>query len=61
MQASAFENVPEAERLPSDCSFRADMAALAAGDVKAAQLAKDRIEAKQREERKMRPKTLSFH
>lgn len=56
VEASDFECVPLPERLLSDSSFREDALALKAGDVAAAQAAKDRIEQKQRRERKLRPK-----
>ena len=58
--ASPFNHVPEPERLPSDSSFRKDVRELALGHVKEAQAAKDAYEAKQRLDRKLPPKALSF-
>ncbi len=46
--------VPPAEALPSDARFREDLAALAAGDVAGAQAAKERMEAAQREDARLR-------
>lgn len=49
-----FVDVAEHERLPSDSSWRDDLQLLAAGDVKAAGVAKQRIEDQQRKIRKSR-------
>lgn len=47
-----WEPVPHP--LPSDCRYRDDLAALAAGDVKAAQAAKEALEQRQRADAKLR-------
>ncbi len=47
-----WEPVPHP--LPSDCRYREDLAALAAGDVKAAQAAKEALEQRQRADAKLR-------
>lgn len=49
-----FQNVPEGERLASDSSFREDLQLLAAGDVKGAGVAKQKIEDRQRKLRRAR-------
>jgi hypothetical protein len=49
-----FVDVKEAERLPSDSSWREDLQLLAAGDVKASGVAKQRIEDTQRKIRRAR-------
>jgi hypothetical protein len=46
--ADAFENAPEAQRLPTDSSYREDLLLLAAGDVRGAEAAKFQIEDRQR-------------
>lgn len=45
---------PEEAPLPSDCRYRQDLALLAAGDVKAAQAAKEALEQRQRQDAKLR-------
>lgn len=45
---------PEAAPLPSDCRYRRDLALLAAGDIKAAQAAKEALEQRQRQDAKLR-------
>ncbi len=45
---------PEKDPLPSDCRFRRDLALLAAGDVKGAQVAKEALEQQQRQDAKLR-------
>ncbi|KAL4458310.1 hypothetical protein ABPG75_013175 [Micractinium tetrahymenae] len=45
---------PEEQPLPSDCRYRQDLALLAAGDVKAAQAAKEALEQRQRQDAKLR-------
>lgn len=52
--AHAFESVAQEQRLPSDCTFREDLQLLARGDVKGAEVAKYRIEERQRRDRKLR-------
>ena len=50
--AVEWDSVPHP--LPSDCRYREDLAALAAGDVKAAQAAKEALEQRQRADAKLR-------
>ncbi|KAL4423109.1 hypothetical protein ABPG77_004792 [Micractinium sp. CCAP 211/92] len=45
---------PEEDPLPSDCRYRRDLALLAAGDVKGAQVAKEALEQQQRQDAKLR-------
>lgn len=49
-----YELIPDANPLPSDCSFREDLRALADGDVEEAQKQKERLEQLQRADRKCR-------
>lgn len=50
--AGGFVDAPEERRLPTDCTFRDDIRLLAAGDIKGAEAAKQRIEERQRRLRK---------
>ncbi|PRW59937.1 Oxysterol-binding 9 [Chlorella sorokiniana] len=54
LEEAAVEWEPVPHPLPSDCRYRDDLAALAAGDVKAAQAAKEALEQRQRADAKLR-------
>jgi hypothetical protein len=54
--AHAFESVAQEQRLPSDSTFREDLRLLARGDIKGAEVAKHRIEERQRRDRKLQEK-----
>lgn len=56
VEREAFETLPQDQLLPTDCTFREDLRLLAQGDMKGAEAAKQRIEDKQRRERKLRAK-----
>ena len=54
VEEPAVEWQPVAAPLPSDCRYREDLALLAAGDVRAAQAAKEALEQRQRADAKLR-------
>ena len=49
-----YDMIPEPNPLPSDCSFRTDLRALADGDIEEAQIQKDSLEQLQRADKKLR-------